>query len=80
MKGEAKFQIGKSGVTDGFIETLVLAFKTRKQVRIHVLKSAGHDKDKIKEISSELVSKLPGNYKVRTIGFMIILRKTGKKL
>lgn len=74
-KLEAKFQIGKSGLTDNFIETLKTAFKTHRQVRIHILKSAGHDKNKVKEIAEEISKKLPFKTEYKTIGFVIIVMK-----
>jgi len=73
-----KFQIGKSGVTEGVIDSLTLCFKTHKSVRISVLKSAERDREKIKKIADELCSKLPGNYKYTIVGFTIILRKSSK--
>lgn len=79
VKGEIKFQIGKNGVTSGVIESLNLAFKTRKTIRINLLKSAERDRGKIKETAKEIVDGLKGNYKCKIIGFTIILRKAGVK-
>lgn len=74
-----KFQIGKSGVTEGILDSLVLAFKTHKSVRISVLKSFERDREKMKKIAEELSEKLPGNYKSKIIGFTIVLRKSASK-
>ena len=74
-KFETKFQIGKSGITEGTIESLKLAFKTHKQVRISLLKSTGHTKEKTKEIAEQIKSKLPFKTDYKIIGFTIILRK-----
>lgn len=78
MKGLAKFQIGKNGVTEGFLESLASAFKTRKLIKISVLKNVVRDKEKVKEMAEELVDKLEGNYKYKIIGFTIVLRKSRK--
>lgn len=78
MNIEAKFQIGKNGVTDGFIETLKLGFKTHKQIRISVLRSAAPNKDKVKEMAEEIASKIGIKTKHRIIGFTIILRKSSQ--
>jgi len=76
-----KFQIGKNGVTEGVINSLALAFKNHKQVRISTLKSAG--RDKIEEIAREITEKLQAKtdtiYSFRILGFIIILNK-GKKV
>ncbi|MFH1290345.1 MAG: YhbY family RNA-binding protein [Nanoarchaeota archaeon] len=70
----AKFQIGKNGLTDGTIESLSLALKYHKQVRISVLKSACRNREELKKIAEELQEKLPiKNHRV--IGYTIILIK-----
>jgi len=74
-----KFQIGKSGINPGIIESLKLAFKNHKEVRVSVLKSTGRDKQKIKQMASEIQEKLGIHVDYRIIGFTIILRKRTKK-
>lgn len=74
-----KFQIGKNGITPGVIESLSLAFKHHKQIRISVLKSATRDKEKLKQMAHEIIKKLPINCDVRIIGYTIILIKKAKK-
>ncbi|MFH1425642.1 MAG: YhbY family RNA-binding protein [archaeon] len=71
----AKFQIGKQSLTKEFINSIALAFKNRRQVRISVLKSCTRDKDKIKQITEELQKSLPVKTNFRIIGFTIILIK-----
>lgn len=78
MNFEAKFQIGKSGVTEGIIESLELIFKTHERIRISVLKSAQRDKEKVRQMADEIVSKLNGNYKHKIIGFTILVMKLKK--
>ena len=75
---QAKFQIGKNGITEGVIESLTLAFKYRKQVRVSVLKSTGRDKTKMHDLAKELLEKLPFKLNHRIIGFTIILIKTNQ--
>lgn len=74
-----KFQIGKAGVTPGTLESLENAFKTHHQVRISVLKSAGHSKEKIKEIANSIVEGLKQPTQYRVLGFTIILNKSKQK-
>lgn len=74
-----RFQIGKAGVTEGVVQSLLLAFKNNKVVRISLLKSSGRDRNNIKVIADELVSKLPGNYVYTIIGFTIVLRRKAAK-
>ncbi len=78
-----KFQIGKSGVTQGIIEALSLAFKNHKQVRISALKASGRNRDNIKEMGKKLCEGLgaltKSKYEYRIIGFTIILIKSGTR-
>lgn len=70
---EVKFQIGKAGLTDSAVESYRLAFKTHHQLRISVLKSAGRNRDNVKEIASRIQEKLGFSTAVRIMGFTIIL-------
>ena len=84
VKGLAKFQIGKNGITPGVIESLGLAFKTRKIVRVSVLKSAARDKERVKEMANEISENLgkkdkKHSYNYKVIGFTIIMKRAGKK-
>ncbi len=70
-----EIQLGKMGITENFISTLKSHFKKHGNVRISVLKSAGHDKSKVKEYFEEILKKLGKNYTAKIIGFKIILKK-----
>jgi len=70
-----EIQLGKLGITENFIETLRSHFKKHGNVRVTVLKSAGHSKDKVKEYCDEILEKLGKNYTSKIIGFKIILKK-----
>lgn len=77
-KGQASIQVGKNGLTENVILSLKNAFKTRKAVKIHILKSAGHEKEKVKEIAENLIKELGMNYHYRIVGFSIFLKKKRK--
>ncbi len=74
-----EIQLGKHGITENFISTLKDHFKKHRQVRVSVLKSAGHDRESIKKYVGELQSYLGSNYIAKKIGFKIILWKKGKR-
>ncbi len=78
MKPEAKFQIGKQGLTENFIFTLKNSFKERKAVKIQVLKSKTREKEKVEEIGEEIVEKLGKNYVYKVMGFVIFIKKFRK--
>ena len=71
-------QLGKQGITNNFVETLKNYFKKYENVKISVLKGAGHEKNKIRKYSEELLEKLGKNYTSRIIGFTIVLKRWRK--
>jgi len=73
-----EMQIGKKGFADGNILWLENAFKERQNVKVHVLKAAGHTKENVKEIADKIVARLGSNYNYRIIGFVITLKKFRK--
>ncbi len=73
-----EMQLGKNGLTENFIQTLKSNFEKHDNVRISVLKSAGHEKGKVKEYSDKILDKLGENYISRVIGFKIVLKKWRK--
>jgi RNA-binding protein YhbY len=75
MASYCKAQLGKQGLTENFLETLKSFFKNHQNVRISVLKSAGHDKQKIKEYTEKILEELGKNYTAKTIGFTIAVKK-----
>jgi len=80
MHKTSDLQLGKNGLTNNFIETLKNHFKSHENVRISVLKSAGHEKRKVKEYSEEILNKLGKKYTSRVIGFTIFLKKWRKNV
>lgn len=79
---EAKFQLGKGGMSQGFIDALITSFKSHRQARISVLKSAladSRNKESINKMAEEIASKMPFKCGHKVIGFTIILIKLGKK-
>jgi len=75
---QATIQIGKNGLTSGIVETIKKAFKNRGSVKIHLLKSAGHDREKVKEIAEKIQQELGKKYAYRILGFSIFFRKLKK--
>ncbi len=73
-----KIQLGKKGLTDNFIETLKVHFKTHLNVKISVLKSSTRDKEELKEISNKILEGLGKNYSSKIIGYTLVLKKWKK--
>ncbi len=67
--------IGKNGLTKEFIEHLSLVFKTRKTIKVQLLKSAAENRAEMDKVAEEIISGLPDRYNYRIIGFTIILMK-----
>ncbi len=72
---QGQVQLGKQGVTDNFIATLKNHFNKHDNVKVKVLKSAGHEKAKVEEYKDEILESLGKRYTARTIGFSIFVKK-----
>ena len=77
---QVEMQIGKNGLNEGVFVWLENAFRRNEIVKIHVLKSAGHDREKVKEMSEKILEKLGPKYTCRVIGFTLIIRKWRKAM
>ena len=73
-------QLGKQGITDNFISTLESHFKNHNNVKICVLKGAGHERGKVKKYSEKILEKLGNKYTARIIGFTINVKKWRKAM
>jgi len=78
MQQIGKIQIGKQGITENFISNLKTGFTHRKNIKVHILQNAGHDREKVKEYTSEIQEKLGKNYAIRRVGFIINIKKLRK--
>ncbi len=77
-KQQATVQIGKNGITEGTIALIRTAFVNRENIKIHVLKSGGHEREKIKQMAEELTNSLGKNYTYKMLGFCIFIKKWKK--
>lgn len=77
-----KHNLGKGGLTTGFIELLEKTFKKNDLVKISVLKTATRDKEEIKNIAekicTELEKRLQKKFTAKIVGFTIIIKKWRK--
>ena len=82
MAAFASFQMGKSKLTDQFVQALKSAFKTHRIVKISFLQSSTRNKEEIKQMVEEICKKLEDKeqrYDFTTIGFKATLRRFRKK-
>ena len=80
VKNLGTMQMGKQGLTENFFRTLKEQFTTHRNVRISVLRSAGREKEKIREFSSRILAELGKNYTSKIVGFTIFLKKWRKNV
>ena len=78
MKQIKRFNIGKKGLTDGFVGQIRKCFEHEEAVRISILKSACRDKEEADKIGKDLVEKLGKNYTYKLIGYVLSVRKWRK--
>ena len=76
-KPPVNIQLGKSGLTSSFVESLRKTFKNRDLVRISLLKTYSRDREQLRKTAEELCAQMreTGNFKYAIIGFTIILKK-----
>jgi len=72
-------QLGKSGITDNFMDSLKNLFKNHENVKVHVLKSVRgtgkEGKTDVQKHADEILEKLGKKYTSRNIGFVISIKK-----
>lgn len=72
-------QLGKSGLTQGFLELLEKSFKNNELVKVTVLRTATRSKDQLKAIAKkicdELSTKLKKKFTAKIVGFTLFIKK-----
>ena len=71
-------QLGKNKINENFIKTLNEHFKKLNNVKVSVLKSAEHDRNRVAEYRDEILKHLGRSYTARIVGFTIFLKKWRK--
>jgi RNA-binding protein YhbY len=71
-------QIGKNGLTENFFMNLENEFKNHENVKIVVLKNAGHEKKNVADMNTKILERMGNKYTSRVIGFTINLKKWRK--
>ena len=80
MKPIKRFQIGKKGLTEEFIEHLKNAFKDSNLVKVSILKSACRTKEDAEKIGKEIISALGKKFNYKLIGYVLTIRKFRKEI
>jgi len=70
-----QMQLGKNGITEGFMCNLKHHFDTCKNVKISVLRSCCRDRKELKEIGDKILKELGIHYTIRIIGYTIVVKK-----
>lgn len=78
MTNLVRIQLGKNGLTTGFIENLKKLFINAEHIRVTMLKSSTRDKNEAKKWADEIISKLGKNYTYKLVGYTLVLRKWRK--
>lgn len=72
-------QLGKKGITEGFMQEVKKAFSNSDRVRIPILRSYCRDKAKLAEIINSILAVLGNKYTARAVGYTIFLKKWRKE-
>jgi RNA-binding protein YhbY len=78
-------QMGKNGLSEGFLDSLSKTFKNHGLIKLSVLKTCTRDREKIKQIAEDLRTGLDKRtenenrkFITKIIGFTIIIKKIKK--
>ncbi|MBU3924141.1 MAG: YhbY family RNA-binding protein [Nanoarchaeota archaeon] len=75
MKPIKKLQIGKSGLSEAFVEQVKSIFEGEKVLKVSILKSACRDKKDAEKIGEDLVARLGERYGFKLVGYVLTLIK-----
>ena len=80
MKQIKKFQIGKNGLTEGFVELLKNYFEKSDSdlIKVEILKSCCRDKAQAKEIGEKLLEGLGKKFTYKLVGYVLAVKKWRK--
>ena len=80
MREIKKFQIGKNGLTDEFVEQLRNYFEKSgaEIVKVEILKSACRDKEHAREIGDKLIEGLGNKFDYKLIGYVLTVMRFRK--
>lgn len=75
-----KFQLGKKGLTEEFLNQIEITFKTCRKIKIDILRSACRDKEEAKEIASKIIEKLGKNFDYKLVGYVLTVMKFNRSV
>ena len=75
-----QLQIGKNGLTDGFIENVKKLFENETIIKVSILKSACRDKKEAQLMADKLLEILGKYYAARLVGYVITINKFKHKV
>ncbi len=80
IKRQSIVHLGKQGLSDNFFLTLENNFRTHENVKVIVLKSAGHERGKVGEFKEGILNRLGSKYTGKVVGFTIFVKKWRKNV
>ncbi|MFA5173677.1 MAG: RNA-binding protein [Candidatus Pacearchaeota archaeon] len=80
MTKQIEMQLGKNGLTQGFIEDIKKRTDkfSNADIKISVLRSARENKEDVRKYADQLKEKLGDKYTYKVLGFSIFLKKWRK--
>ncbi len=79
MKPIKRLQLGKSGLSDAFVEQIRNVFEGERILKITILRSACRNKTDADEIGRKLVGLLGKKYDYKLVGYVLTLIKFRKE-
>ena len=77
---QKEMQLGKSGLTESFLEEIKRRFEKTKidNIKVSVLKSARDSREDVKKYAEEIKEYLGDKFTYKIVGFSIFLKKWRK--
>lgn len=84
MTSTVYFQLGKKGLTQGFIDLLKKTFKNHDLVKIAVLKACSRKKQEVKDMAEKICQELKKSerkdFTYKLIGYTLYIKKWRKSI
>lgn len=78
MKPIRQLQMGKAGLSEGFIQQVRGIFENETMVKISILKSACRDKEDARKIGEDLVESLGTKFGFKLVGYVLTVTRFRK--
>ena len=78
--GITTVQLGKNGYNEKSLENIRFFFKSRKDLKVNILKSYIRNQEELKELKEKMLKDLGIHYTAKVVGYSIFLKKWKREM